>query len=66
MSEQQQIYDERYAECIAALMDAACCGVNLKTLQTMKFEMNIDSKDYKKVMDAALSKRLMNFAKGKV
>ena len=63
MIEDLQLQEERYADCLAAIFNAACSGVSLKTLQTMRFEMNIDRKDYKKVMESALCKKI---TKGKV
>ena len=66
MIEDLQLQEERYADCLAAVLDAACCGVKLKTLNTMRFEMNIDRKDYQKVMESALCKKLTKPMKGKV
>ena len=58
MIEHRLAEEERYANCLAAIFNAACCGVSLKTLQTMRFEMNIDRKDYQKVMESALCKKI--------
>ena len=55
--------EERYANCLAAIFNAACCDVDLKTLETMRFEMNVDRKDYQKIMESALFKIL---TKGRV
>ena len=58
MIEHRIAEEERYANCLAAIFNAACSGVELKTLKVMQFEMNVDQKDYEKIMDSALCKLL--------
>lgn len=53
----QQDQDERYANCLVAMVDCIKCGVSLQTLQTLKFEMAIDPKDYQKIMSYCLEQK---------
>jgi len=46
--------EQRYANCLAAIMDCIKKGVSLETLQTLKYEMAIDPRDYQRIMDHCL------------
>lgn len=53
----QESQEERYAESLAAIMDCIQKGVTLQTLQTLKYELAIDPRDYQAIMDYCLSKK---------
>ena len=59
----QQAQEIRYADCLAAMIDCINKGVSVKTLETLKFEMAIDARDYQRIMDYCLSKKFAGFIK---
>jgi len=50
-------HEQRYANCLAAIMECINKGVSLETLQTLKYEMAIDPRDYQRVMDYCLENK---------
>lgn len=62
-NDMQQAQEERYAASIAALIDCINKGVSIRTLQTIKFELGIDSADYQRIMDYCLSRKFAGFIK---
>lgn len=55
--EEQELNDARYANCLTAMIDCINKGVSVQTLQTLKFELAIDKRDYQKIMDYCLAKK---------
>lgn len=54
MNQQTEAENERYSYCLQALAECISKGVSLESLQTLRFEMGIDPKDYRVMVEANL------------